>query len=52
MKRGEFKPFEASAELQCVDSIAYKLALVADGRADATGALDRKMSETSQPVCC
>lgn len=42
VKRGEFKPFEASAEIQPVGSIAYKLALVADGRADATWSLGPK----------
>jgi myo-inositol-1(or 4)-monophosphatase len=35
-KRGEFEPFESSLELKTVGSIAYKLARVAVGDADAT----------------
>lgn len=42
VKRGEFKPFDASAEITPVGSIAYKLALVAAGRADATWSLGPK----------
>lgn len=36
MKRGEFEPFAALVELNVVGSIAYKLARVAAGQADAT----------------
>jgi myo-inositol-1(or 4)-monophosphatase len=35
-KRGEFAPFEGMVELNIVGSIAYKLARVAAGQADAT----------------
>jgi myo-inositol-1(or 4)-monophosphatase len=36
MKRGEFEPFAGLVELKVVGSIAYKLARVAAGQADAT----------------
>jgi myo-inositol-1(or 4)-monophosphatase len=36
IKRGEFAPFEGMVELNIVGSIAYKLARVAAGQADAT----------------
>lgn len=36
IKRGEFAPFESLVELRVVGSIAYKLARVAAGQADAT----------------
>lgn len=36
IKRGEFAPFEGLVELHVTGSIAYKLARVASGRADAT----------------
>lgn len=42
IKRGEFKPFEAKAEIRPVGSIAYKLALIAAGQADATFSLGPK----------
>ncbi|MHB9145046.1 MAG: 3'(2'),5'-bisphosphate nucleotidase CysQ [Symbiobacteriia bacterium] len=42
VKRGEFKTFDASAEITPVGSIAYKLALVAAGRGDATWSLGPK----------
>ena len=35
-KRGEFEPFEATMAIRTVGSIAYKLARVAAGQADAT----------------
>ncbi len=35
-RRGEFKCFEAFAQIRVVGSIAYKLALIAAGEADAT----------------
>ena len=35
-KRGEFEPFEAQMEVRTMGSIAYKLARVAAGQADAT----------------
>ncbi len=40
--RGEFQPFEPYAVIQPVGSIAYKLALIAAGRADATFSLGPK----------
>jgi myo-inositol-1(or 4)-monophosphatase len=40
LRDGKFKPFEALAEIRAVGSIAYKLALVAGGKADATFSLD------------
>ena len=43
VKRGEWKPFENGRfRIQTVGSVAYKLALVAAGRADATFTLTRK----------
>ena len=42
IKRGEFKPFEPFAEIRPCGSIAYKLALVAGGFADATFSLGPK----------
>ena len=42
IKRGEFKPFEPFAQIRPCGSIAYKLALVAAGRADATFSLGPK----------
>lgn len=36
IKRGEFAPFEATMSIRVVGSIAYKLARVAAGQADAT----------------
>jgi myo-inositol-1(or 4)-monophosphatase len=42
IKRGEFKPFEPFARIRPCGSIAYKLALVAAGRADATFSLGPK----------
>ena len=41
-RAGKFKPFEPHANIQPVGSIAYKLALVAAGKADATVSLDPK----------
>ena len=41
-KRGEFKPFYSCAEVRPVGSIAYKLALIAAGRGDATFSLGPK----------
>ncbi len=40
--RGEFEPFLTSADIRPVGSIAYKLALVAAGQADATFSLGHK----------
>jgi myo-inositol-1(or 4)-monophosphatase len=42
IKRGEFEPFESSAKIKQCGSIAYKLALVAAGMADATFSLGPK----------
>ncbi len=42
LKRGEFAPFDVSAEVRPCGSIAYKLALVAAGQADATWSLGPK----------
>jgi myo-inositol-1(or 4)-monophosphatase len=42
IKRGEFEPFESFAQIRPCGSIAYKLALVAAGRADATFSLGPK----------
>jgi len=42
VKRGQFKPFEQHAKIQPCGSIAYKLALVAAGLADATFSLGPK----------
>lgn len=42
MKRGEFKEFEVDFEVRPVGSIAYKLALVSAGKADATFSLGPK----------
>lgn len=42
IKRGEFAPFEAVAEVKPMGSIAYKLGLIAAGRADATFSLGPK----------
>lgn len=42
MKRGEFASFEADFQVEAVGSIAYKLALVAAGHADATFSLGPK----------
>ncbi len=42
VKRGEFQPFDDVAVIHPVGSIAYKLALVAAGRADATWSLGPK----------
>ena len=42
IQRGEFEPFEPFAEIRPCGSIAYKLALVAAGIADATFSLDPK----------
>lgn len=39
IKRGEFKPFEGLLDVEAVGSIAYKLALVAAGRANTTFSL-------------
>ncbi|KPV42727.1 inositol phosphatase [Alicyclobacillus ferrooxydans] len=39
IKRGEFQPFEGLLEVEAVGSIAYKLALVAAGRAHTTFSL-------------
>ena len=41
-RAGKFKPFEPHANIRPVGSIAYKLALVAAGKADATISLDPK----------
>lgn len=41
-KAGKFELFEPHANIQSVGSIAYKLALVAAGKADATVSLDPK----------
>lgn len=42
VKRGEFEPFEPVAEIRPCGSIAYKLALIAVGVADATFSLGPK----------
>lgn len=42
IQRGEFQPFEPYAVIQPVGSIAYKLGLIAAGRADATFSLGPK----------
>ncbi|MBW7992617.1 MAG: 3'(2'),5'-bisphosphate nucleotidase CysQ [Planctomycetes bacterium] len=42
IQRGEFKPFEHFAQIRPCGSIAYKLALVAAGKADATFSLSPK----------
>ena len=42
IQRGEWKAFEAVADVRPCGSIAYKLALVAAGRADATFSLGPK----------
>ncbi len=42
VERGEFKPFEPFVQLRVCGSIAYKLALVAAGEADATFSLGPK----------
>jgi myo-inositol-1(or 4)-monophosphatase len=42
MKRGEFNSFEKIAEIKPMGSIAYKLALIAAGQADATFSLSPK----------
>lgn len=42
IRRGEFEPFEPFAEIRPCGSIAYKLALVAAGMADATFSLGPK----------
>ena len=42
IKRGEFEPFESSALIRPCGSIAYKLALIAAGMADATFSLGPK----------
>jgi len=42
INRGRWKPFERVAQIRPVGSIAYKLALVAAGRADATFSLGPK----------
>jgi myo-inositol-1(or 4)-monophosphatase len=42
IKRGEFEPFEPFAQIRPCGSIAYKLALVAAGMADATFSLGPK----------
>lgn len=42
IKRGEFKDFEADFDVEAVGSIAYKLALVAAGRANTTFSLGPK----------
>ncbi len=42
IQRGEFKPFEPFAQIRPCGSIAYKLALVAAGMADATFSLGPK----------
>ena len=42
VKRGEFEPFEPFAQIRPCGSIAYKLALVATGIADATFSLGPK----------
>ena len=42
IRRGEFSRFEHIVEVEAVGSIAYKLALVASGRANATWSLGPK----------
>jgi len=42
IRRGEFRQFESPAEVRPCGSIAYKLALVAEGKADATFSLSPK----------
>ncbi|WAH36090.1 3'(2'),5'-bisphosphate nucleotidase CysQ [Alicyclobacillus dauci] len=42
IRRGEFKPFEQDMDVRPLGSIAYKLALVAAGQADATFSLSPK----------
>lgn len=42
MKRGEFEPFQDVMDVAAVGSIAYKLALIAAGRANATFSLGPK----------
>ncbi|MCS6781593.1 MAG: 3'(2'),5'-bisphosphate nucleotidase CysQ [Gloeomargarita sp. SKYBB_i_bin120] len=42
VRRGEWAPFQSVMQVQVVGSIAYKLALVAAGRADATFSLGPK----------
>ncbi|MCF8565106.1 3'(2'),5'-bisphosphate nucleotidase CysQ [Alicyclobacillus tolerans] len=42
MKRGEFAPFEGKVEVDAVGSIAYKLALIAAGKANCTFSLGPK----------
>lgn len=42
VKRGEWKPFEAEMRVDLTGSVAYKLALIAAGRADATFSLTPK----------
>jgi len=42
IRRGEFEPFEPFAQIRPCGSIAYKLALVAAGKADATFSLGPK----------
>ncbi|MGH7831538.1 MAG: 3'(2'),5'-bisphosphate nucleotidase CysQ, partial [Candidatus Binatia bacterium] len=42
MAKGKFKPFEGVADIKPVGSIAYKLALLAAGRADAIISLEPK----------
>ena len=42
IKRGEFEPFEPFAQIRPCGSIAYKLALIAAGMADATFSLGPK----------
>ncbi len=42
IKRGEFMPFDKVFDIEAVGSIAYKLALIAAGRANATFSLGQK----------
>jgi len=42
VSRGEWKPFEAEMRVDLTGSVAYKLALIAAGRADATFSLTPK----------
>jgi myo-inositol-1(or 4)-monophosphatase len=42
VKRGEWKPFESEMRVDLTGSVAYKLALIAAGRADATFSLTPK----------
>ena len=50
VRRGEFEPFDGLFDVNVMGSIAYKLARVAAGQADATGAGGPSMSGTSAPA--